>query len=82
MGKDIPTKLVKIIAIKSQNGFKLVVDATNTKAVEGLRRRKHRPNKPFALIALNTKSIQEHFAEVTTQQDELLKYDYQTYRFS
>lgn len=65
-------KAGKIIAIKSQNGFKLVVDATNTKAVEGLRRRKHRPNKPFALIALNTKSIQEHFAEVTTQQDELL----------
>ncbi|QUE31347.1 carbamoyltransferase HypF [Francisella philomiragia] len=62
----------KIIAIKSQNGFKLVVDATNTQAVAELRRRKNRPNKPFALMALNTQSIQEHFAEVTPQQDELL----------
>lgn len=65
-------KVGKIIAIKSQNGFKLVVDATNTQAVEELRRRKHRPNKPFALMALNTQSIQDHFAEVTTQQGELL----------
>ncbi len=65
-------KTGKIIAIKSQNGFKLVVDATNTQAVEKLRKRKHRPNKPFALMALNTRSIQEHFAEVSKQQSDLL----------
>ena len=65
-------KAGKIIAIKSQNGFKLVVDAKNTKAVEELSTRKHRSNKPFALIALNTQSIQTYFAEVTKQQDELL----------
>jgi len=65
-------KAGKIIAIKSQNGFKLVVDATNTEAVEELRRRKHRPNKPFALMALNTQSIRTYLAEVTTQQDNLL----------
>ncbi|BCD92341.1 carbamoyltransferase HypF [Francisella halioticida] len=65
-------KAGKIIAIKSQNGFKLVVNATNTQAVTKLRNRKHRPNKPFALMALNTQSIQKHSAEVTTQQAELL----------
>lgn len=65
-------KAGKTIAIKSQNGFKLVVDATNTQAVAELRKRKHRPNKPFAMMALNTRSIQEHFAEVSKQQDDLL----------
>ncbi|MEC4750332.1 carbamoyltransferase HypF [Methylomicrobium sp. Wu6] len=40
----------KIIAIKGIGGFQLWVDAANQAAIERLRFRKHRPQKPFALM--------------------------------
>ncbi len=40
----------KIIAIKGIGGYLLTCDASNQKAVETLRTRKHRPSKPLALM--------------------------------
>jgi len=40
----------EIVAIKNTGGFLLLADATSIKALSRLRQRKHRPNKPFAVL--------------------------------
>lgn len=50
----------KIIAIKQTGGFHLVVDAANKLSVMELRKRKHRNEKPFALLYPNISLVKEH----------------------
>ncbi|MHC4487792.1 MAG: carbamoyltransferase HypF [Planctomycetota bacterium] len=48
----------KIAAIKGLGGFHLAVDATNEEAVKRLRRRKHRDEKPFAVMISDVKEAE------------------------
>ncbi|MFZ2170100.1 MAG: carbamoyltransferase HypF [Methylococcaceae bacterium] len=49
----------KIIAIKGIGGYQLLVDASNQQAIECLRQRKHRPQKPFALMVPDLASAEK-----------------------
>lgn len=48
-----------IIAIKGIGGFHLCCDATNNAAIARLRNLKHRPVKPFAIMARNIAAIEQ-----------------------
>ena len=49
-----------IVAIKGLGGFLLACDATSDKAVRRLRERKHRPDKPFAVMVSNLVDARAH----------------------
>nr|MBA3652479.1 carbamoyltransferase HypF [Chthoniobacterales bacterium] len=61
----------KIVALKGIGGFQLLVDARNQTAVLRLRERKHREEKPFALIFPSLESIPE-CCEVSELEERLL----------
>jgi hydrogenase maturation protein HypF len=61
----------RIVAIKGLGGYHLAVDATNEAAVRELRRRKHRDEKPFALMASDLDAVRA-FAEVGPDEEKLL----------
>ena len=61
-----------IIAIKGLGGYHLCCDATNEEAVSLLRRRKNRPSRPLAVMARDSKAVNE-FAFITETEREVLE---------
>ncbi len=61
----------KILAIKGIGGFHLACDAENAGAVERLREKKRKSNKPFALMAPDIRTVMS-FAEVSKAEESAL----------
>ena len=64
-------KQAYIMAIKGLGGFHLAVDAANNDAVVRLRKRKHREEKPFAIISYSSEQIRE-YAFIEPEEEKLL----------
>ena len=60
-----------IVAVKGIGGFHLMVDARNEESVVRLRQRKHREEKPFALMFPSIESLREE-CEVSDLEERLL----------
>jgi len=60
-----------IVALKGLGGFHLICDATNTHAVDELRKRKQRPIKPFAVMFPDIESLKDS-ADISPREAELI----------
>jgi hydrogenase maturation protein HypF len=61
----------RILAVKGLGGFHLAADAVNDAAVERLRRRKHREEKPLAVMSADLGDV-AGYANITPREAELL----------
>jgi hydrogenase maturation protein HypF len=61
----------KILAVKGLGGFHLACDASNSIAVDNLRSRKKRSDKPFALMAFSLEIIRK-YCEISAAEENLL----------
>jgi len=61
----------KILAIKGVGGYHLVCDANNEEALQSLRERKKRADKPFAVMVTDINMAKE-LAHINTKEEELL----------
>jgi hydrogenase maturation protein HypF len=62
----------KIVALKGIGGFQLLVDARNPDAVARLRQRKHREEKPFAVM-MPSLAVAQTYCEISPAEIELLE---------
>ncbi len=60
-----------VVAVKGLGGYHLAVDATQEQAVAALRARKHREDRPFALMVADVEAARA-LCEVGPQEEELL----------
>jgi hydrogenase maturation protein HypF len=58
----------KIVALKGLGGFHLACSALDPKVVAELRRRKHRPDKPFAVMVADLEAARERFDLSATEE--------------
>jgi hydrogenase maturation protein HypF len=61
-----------IVSVKGLGGFHLACDATNPQAVATLRQRKHRVDKPFAVMSLDVETVRR-YCEVQEGEAQLLE---------
>lgn len=61
----------KIIAVKGIGGYHLVCDGLNDDAVKLLRKRKHRDDKPFAVMMKDIDTV-KYFCEINDEEERLL----------
>jgi hydrogenase maturation protein HypF len=62
----------RIVAMKGIGGFHLMVDARNSAAVKRLRERKHREERPFAILMPSIECVQR-YCDLNADEEELLQ---------